>query len=163
MNWTVSRDPATLAHSFAAKNLQYYAAVQRRVVISERSRERTLVIRGQVIDTVRELGSVPETLDKKDTKHPLAESAESMVKWLKESRRIANTYAGHRYGDAESLSEAYWRTLIGDRTQFARLAPSTFSETFNLFRAVMEVFKDTDGEAGASIMGYTVPLSAAGS
>jgi hypothetical protein len=117
---TMSRNPTTLAHPFRAIHLQYQAAVQQTAGISRRTRthDRHIKVRGLFVDYILETGSdLGATIVSQNIQ--TLNVCGGLAKWVDETRDLADPYP-----NGQQLSEAIYRTIIGDYTSTARPAPS---------------------------------------
>jgi len=128
VDWGMSRNPTSLAHSFHKDHLQYRAAIQRESVNSRRGDKRHIRVRGQFIDCIRKIGLPMEGPDVNVPNRPF-EGLDDLIAWMQEAEDLAHKYAAVPYHNGQDLSEAYWRTVIGDRTWTSRPAPRAYGAT----------------------------------
>lgn len=95
-----------------------------------------LFVRGFLVDDITSLGPVLET--KFEDKNFIIDAAGNIfdpVEWdttssfYHTSLQLGLTHA-RKYGDKESIHEAFWRTLIGDQTTTTRPAPATLHRDY---------------------------------
>lgn len=67
--------------------------------------------------------------------------------WLKEIQNVTEQYSPHPYHTGQPREEAFWRTLLGDRTVEGRPAPANILEDY---RAMQTVFSNTSALNSAS-------------
>jgi Heterokaryon incompatibility protein (HET) len=95
----------------------------------------SLILRGRCIDTIEELGPIFEVaVDETGRWHiadleKLNQAQNESYTLATESQRTRDPYVHIK--SFQPLREAYWRTLIGDRTLTARPAPAAFAEGFD--------------------------------
>ena len=152
--WTISRNPTTLAKSFNGNPYKYQAAKNKLYKTSEGKSEKHVKLRGQFIDNIREVGELLEIPDRRGVSS-IAISAhqyvEPMLTWVLESQKFIQRYAPDPYHNQQPLSEAFWRTLIGDRTLSERPAPAKYGEHFEKLRELLDLIKSSKGQLDSPI------------
>ncbi len=152
VDWGMSRDPTSLAHSCHEDHLQYRAAIQRRSVISRGNDKRHIRVRGQFIDCIREIGSTMGGPDMTVSNRPL-EGLDDIIVWMKEAEDLAHKYAVDPYYNGQSLSEVVWRTVIGDRTWAARPAPREYGVNIAKMKEALHALKSIVAVYGTDLNG----------
>jgi hypothetical protein len=116
--------------------IQYRSATQIDSQISFLSEARLLKLRGQKLDKIKVISIVPDDF-LPSRKNPPVKEMDEFTSWLENDQLLAERLCGNPYpwplGDPpmeQPVKEAFWRTLIGDRTLFARPAPSSYSKHF---------------------------------
>jgi hypothetical protein len=147
-NWTISREPTTLAHAMCDDHIQYQAATQVPSQISLWPDARLLKLRGQKIDHIKILGTIPKG-DAPAHSTLSFEDLDEWFLWFKETQLLAEKHCTTPYPwpvgkppKKQPIAEAFWRTLIGDRTRSSRPADSSYSQTFTKINSVMENFQN---------------------
>jgi hypothetical protein len=138
-NWTISREPTTLAHAacdMIDHYIQYRAAIQIESQIYLWSEARILKLRGQSLDKIKAISIVPDNFLPSRKNIPVKELDE-FTSWLENAQTLAEKLCENPYpwpvGNCptkQPVNEAFWRTLVGDRTLSARPAPSSYSKHF---------------------------------
>jgi hypothetical protein len=88
-----------------------------------------LRIEGTVIDRITSL--IPEFRPDTSQTHDDAYYGGEVAKWLRAAITLRPTITRDTYITGESLDEAFWRTLIGNKTHLDTPAPSAYAEEFS--------------------------------
>lgn len=112
-----------------ANIVSYAAATSRAPNFSLLPDSSTLHIEGAIVDRITSL--TPEFRPDTSQTHDDAYFAIEVVKWLRLAIALPSTMATDTYPTGESLDEALWRTLIGNKTHLDTPAPSTYAEDFS--------------------------------
>ena len=152
VDWSISREPVTLAHSFADGHLQYRAAVQRASEISYGGVTRHIRVRGQFIDRVQEMGLIMGGPDLNERNRPL-ETVSELIAWFDETEDLVNKNVANPYHNGQDLPEAIWRTVMGDRTTEARPAPDACEANIEKCRQLLHSMKDLAAKCGTDLSG----------
>jgi hypothetical protein len=138
-DWTRAPRLVTLAHSSPEIDYKAGAATHPEIHLRDGT---SLILRGRCIDKIEELGPVFDV--------PVDETGRWYIADLKKVNQAHNnryTLAtqSHRTRDPyapiisfQPLHEAYWRTLIGDRTFKARPTPAAFAENFDQWQEMLQ-------------------------
>ncbi|KAN0112563.1 HET domain containing protein [Hyaloscypha variabilis] len=149
-NWTIIREPTTLAQAagdMVDHRIQYCTATQMDSQISFLPEARLIKVRGQKLDKIKAISIVPTDFLPNRQNVPVKEM-EEFCSWLENAELFAERHCGNTYpwpvGEVpakQSIHEAFWRTLMGDRTQFARPAPPAYAEHFAKFLSYISQFR----------------------
>lgn len=116
VDWTTMRAGFTLKRHFGPPEVRYWATKDRTSSVTKGSSHMEILVRGEYVDQIKVLA-------------PLAEMS-NISFYYKMAQELAQRHAQDPYpypGD-QPLEEAIWRTLIGDRSNSTRPAPSFFGE-----------------------------------
>ena len=103
------------------KKLAYRASRETRPNIRADESLRTLVFAGYRLDKITTLGT-----DFNFRKAGIDNVDTTKTRWQEAAGDMAKASSHDLYRDGEPLSEALWRTLIGDQTRTERPAPASF-------------------------------------
>lgn len=139
-DWTRAPRLVTLAHSSPEINYEAGPTTYPDIHLRDGT---SLILRGRCIDTVEELGPVFDApVDETGRWHvadlkKVKQAHNECYTLATQSQRTRDPYA--HIESFQPLREAYWRTLIGDRTLTARPAPAAFAENFDRWQEVMRL------------------------
>ena len=109
----------------------YNAADKSEQSISISAVQNILTVAGMHADELKETGSVLANPALVRSTH--AESARNFIReylWYEEARILATESANNPYTDGKPLSEALWRTLVGDIIDHTRPAPPEYGKYY---------------------------------
>jgi hypothetical protein len=139
VDWTARRAGEPLNNKFLNPNLRYRATRDRPGSARRGRSPREIVVRGQYVDRIRCLTPLDETWP--DMGLGVGVTAAT---YLDKALELARETLPNRYPYAaggQSLEEAVWRTLIGDRTQSARPAPASCGKTMRTMLGSMGILE----------------------
>lgn len=135
-DWTISREPTTIAHvasDMIDERIQYRCGTQVEPHISLLTESRLLTLRGQKLEKIKYISITPDDFLPSRKNVPVKELDE-FASWLENAQLLTEQICRNPYPPTkQSTKEAFWRTLIGDRTLFARPAPASYSTHFKRF------------------------------
>ncbi|EPE31525.1 hypothetical protein GLAREA_12281 [Glarea lozoyensis ATCC 20868] len=149
-DWSKEKIPFTLAHGLRPK-FSYHAATHLRPSIICGSTPKSIKVSAKVIGTVVILGSdiqVPND-------DPLVGGMRAFRSWVLEASSLAMSHLPDVYRlTRQPTDEAFWRTLVGDKTETSRPAPASFKDTFDSFmeygKAMTDLNVDLDDREALS-------------
>jgi hypothetical protein len=151
-NWTISRQPATLAHSPFDVSAYYRAATQLTPQISIQPEARVLKSKGQQLDYIKVLSSVMKDPAPDRLTLPL-EGVEDLTFWFRDTQALlAENCTAQYLPTQQPITEAFWRTLIGDSIHSSRPAPSNFGEKFTKYLSLMKNLHDLKAKHGSDLL-----------
>jgi Heterokaryon incompatibility protein (HET) len=144
-NWTISREPTTLAHAandMIEERIQYRSATQIEPQISLWTEARLLTLRGQKLDKIKFISIIPIDFLPSRRNIPV-KAIDDFTSWFEGAQLLAERFCRNFYTPTKQpVKEAFWRTLIGDRTLSARPAPPSYSA--HLTRLMFNISKLRD-------------------
>jgi hypothetical protein len=138
VDWSKEKIPVTLAHGIQTR-FRYCAATHLRPIISRRSSPKSIKIHAKIVSTIKVLGSNNQP---PSIASPL-DGMEALTPWILEASSIATSHIPEIYPlTQQPVNEAFWRTLIGDKTLASRPAPSSFTSTFTTLLDYCKALQD---------------------
>jgi hypothetical protein len=163
-DWSCDRE--TQIYKYVSEGGDYHACGSTRPIIVPSVNSHKLIIHGICIDQIGRIGSdLPGWIDFKGEKTVEAKAAlKSRVtfSWYEEARSLSQQCSSDPYRNGQPLSEAFWRTLIGDRTRTEYPAPLIQGEYCRLWEEITRIVLETPpdllrGVAKEFIAGNNVP------
>jgi len=134
VDWTRSRMPISLAHSYTNEAAQYSAATAKPQQIIQDGSVLTLKMKAIVIDAIEKMGPTDDFYDLEQERYNLKESWVLLLKWLDAIQQFVQTSVSDPYRNGQGRMEALSRLMIGDRTSSARPAPPEYITSFTKLR-----------------------------
>jgi Heterokaryon incompatibility protein (HET) len=120
------------------------------------SESNLLVVAGLRVDTIRSIGMEPPLTIGSSAIHPstYTESDARLIQWRREAWNLAQRDTSRPYPTGEALSEAFWRTLMGNRLLssegYTRPAPAEYGAYFRAAEKVRPYRKHFYGASNLS-------------
>jgi hypothetical protein len=139
-DWSCKRIEQALASS-TYTTAAYCTAAHLQAVVQVSLDQRTVSLKGVLVDTIDKLTAPwkfsPVSGDRSSTLNHF----KAQFSWYQQAKSLALRHAREPYPKAgQSRYEAFWRTIIGDRSQDMRPVPPDFANYHRLWERLLGIF-----------------------
>jgi hypothetical protein len=147
VDWTVARNFKSLSDfNSPGDDYSYKAAVRESQEISQGLDPNYIQLKGIYFDDIKRLGIGLNTKVKTDNPTYLADAGRGLIPWIQDAEQLARENAPDPYYTGQPLSEALWRTALGDRTGKGRPAPHEYGDHFRKLVSFYSSFRVIFGD-----------------
>jgi hypothetical protein len=154
VDWTVKRSGLPLNFTFAPDNVQYHATGRKPSIVRLGSSEKDIFVDGEIFDRIKWLAPLPEATSKVSPAILALGSYPTEALSLAQTAGVPDPYP-HWHREKQSLEEAVWRTLIGDKTVAGRPAPTSCGRSIKILTAFVRELQAEGRDMADLLSGLT--------